>query len=210
MREKFGSYDKLLKNLIAEVRREEPGAFEELLKIYEPLILSFVGRFCRDDETKAYEDDVRQELTVAFYNCILSYDLSQDDVSFGLYAKICLNNALITQLRSLKKQKGLKTVSLDAILDSREDEKPPQRKKSALPTEEDFDLSVRVVKREELRELNKRIEEVLSPFENDVWRLYVIGCSAKEIAQKLGGNEKSIENAVFRIRKKLKHIFLKK
>lgn len=193
MREKFGSYDKILKDLIVQVRHGEQTAFEELLRIYEPLIVSFVGRFCQTEDAAQYAEDIKQELTVAFYNAILSYDISQTDVSFGLYAKICLNNALITQLRAQKKKKGPETVLVDMLEMDEEGEDP----------------SAELIKSEEMRELNRRIEKALSPFENQVWQAFVMGSSTKEIAQRMETNEKAIDNAIFRIRKKLKPLFSK-
>ena len=193
MREKFGSYDKILRELIVQVRHGKQEAFEELLRIYEPLILSYVGRF-DPNETLQDSEDIRQELTVAFYNSILSYDISQTDVSFGLYAKICLNNALITLIRAQKKQKSPETVWLNVEELDQGGEDP----------------SAELIKSEEMRELNCRIEKTLSHFENQVWQSFVMGCSSREIAQRLDTNEKSIDNAIFRIRKKLKPLFLKK
>lgn len=195
MREMFDSYDKIVKNLIIQVRKENQEAFEEMLQIYDPLITSFVNCFCRTDVADQDAEDIKQELTVAFYNSILSYDLGQTDVSFGLYAKICLNNALITQIRAMRKRKGAEMVSLES-----EDWLTEES--------EDFeDPSAALIKREEMRELNRRIEQALSPFENKVWRSYVAGCTSREIARSLGKSEKSIDNAIFRVRQKLKLLF---
>lgn len=192
----FDSYDTLVKNLILQVRMEDQDAFEEMLQIYEPLILSFVSRFANNDVTEQDVEDFKQELTVAFYNSILSYDLSQKDVSFGLYSKICMNNFLITQLRALKKRKSAEALALEG--------------ETRLMEEFDSqdDPSWDMIRREELRELNKKIEDALSDFENKVWKYYVSGCSSREIAEALGKTEKSIDNAIFRIRQKLKGLFL--
>ena len=65
------------------------------------------------------------------------------------------------------------------------------------------------VKKEELRELTDKIERELSPLENRVWRLYVTGTSCKNIALEVDKSEKSVENAIFRIRQKLKLLFPK-
>ena len=65
-----------------------------------------------------------------------------------------------------------------------------------------------MIKKEELRELTVRIEQMLSPFENKVWRLYVAGCTSREIAKQFGKTEKSIDNAVFRVRQKIKSLFV--
>ncbi|MGN0515790.1 sigma factor-like helix-turn-helix DNA-binding protein [Eubacterium sp.] len=45
--------------------------------------------------------------------------------------------------------------------------------------------------------------EELSSFENEVLRLYIMGCKYNEIAEKLDRNAKAIDNAIQRIRKKL-------
>ncbi len=195
MREMFDSYDKIVKNLILQVRKENQEAFEEMLQLYDPLITSFVNRFWRNDVTEQDAEDLKQELTLVFYNSILSYDLGQNDVSFGLYAKICLNNALITQIRAMKKRKGTEMLSLESedwISDEHENQEDP---------------AVALIKREEMRELNRRIDRALSDFENKVWRSYVAGCSSREIARTLGKSEKSIDNAIFRVRQKLKALF---
>ena len=184
-------HDKLIRDLIVQVKRGDQAAFEELLKTFEPLLISMVNRA----NLKQDEDAVKQDLTLAFYNAILSYNLTQSEVSFGLYAKVCLNNALVTHLRAIKKKKGLETVPLN-------DENFEQ-----IDVDDPF---VAVIKSEELRELNHRITEALSPFENVVWRLYVAGCSSREIAKDLNKDVKSIDNAIFRIRKKLKPLFVKK
>ena len=130
-----------------------------------------------------------------FYNAILSFDLEQKDVNFGLYAKICLQNALITQLRNLRKRTNLMPIPFDGdekLLDS---------------MVEDDEFFASFAKKEELKELTHRIERELSPLENKVWRLYVTGMSCKDIARETQKSEKSVENAVFRIRQKLKCLF---
>ena len=191
----FESYDDIVRNLIAHVRKEDQGAFEELLEIYEPLIVSFVNRFFNNGVSQQDAEDFKQDLTVTFYNAILSYDLSQTHVSFGLYAKICMNNFFITQLRLLKRRRGLETLSLE------------ETSMEGNEVKGEDDPSADVIRREEMREWNKKIEAELSAFEHKVWQYYFSGCSNREIAEILGKSEKSIENAVFRIRQKLKGLF---
>ena len=52
--------------------------------------------------------------------------------------------------------------------------------------------------------MKKRIFEVLSEFELEVLKLYLGGLSYKSIGEKLGKSEKSIGNALSRVRKKLR------
>lgn len=195
MRE-FNSYKNIVNSLILKVRASNQAAFEEMLELYDPLITSFVTRFSANNGNDQDAEDMRQELTVAFYNSILSFDMEQNEVSFGLYAKICMNNAMVTQLRALKKRNENSFVSLqseDVIMNAVGEDNP------------EHDL----IEREAVKELKTRIELLLSSFENKVWRLYVTGCTTREMAQTLGKSEKTIDNAVFRIRRKLKTLFSK-
>ncbi len=195
MKEKFGSYNDLVSGKISAVRNGDQQAFAELLGLYEPLFASLLSQ-CKDEEINEQDlEDIKQELTVVFYNAVLSFELDQKDVNFGLYAKICLRNALVTQMRRFRKRANLMPVFFSADEDL------------AASVADDDDVFTDLVKREELIALNKQIEAELSPFENKVWRLYVTGMSCKDIADAVDKSEKSIENAIFRIRKKLRALF---
>ncbi|MBR3935065.1 MAG: RNA polymerase subunit sigma-70, partial [Oscillospiraceae bacterium] len=60
------------------------------------------------------------------------------------------------------------------------------------------------IEKEELSDLKKQILSVLSDFEADVLRLYLRGFSYKTIAEKLGKTEKSVGNALSRVKNKLR------
>ena len=198
MNDKLNSYNSIINSLIVKTRSSNQAAFEELLELYEPLFKSLVTRYCSSNTNAQDAEDLKQELTIAFYNSIPSYDMEQNEVSFGLWAKICMNNALNTQLRALKKRNENPTVALmpeDVDLGVGGEEKSPENE---------------LVEKETVRELKTKIESVLSPFENKVWRLYVVGCTTREIAQTLKKSEKSIDNAIFRMRRKLAKSLLTK
>lgn len=195
MKEKNIEYTNIILSLIMKVRSGNQAAFEELLKLYEPLVFSFVDKYYANVSNKEDAEDLKQELTVVFYNSILSYDVEQTQVSFGLYAKICMNNAFVTQLRMLKKrnEKGVMILDVDEVFDDVvSEEKNPEDE---------------LVEREKMNELNTRIKATLSSFEYTVWKMYFAGCSSKEMADKMQTNERSVDNAVYRIRKKLKGLF---
>ena len=178
-----------VKDLILSVRSGNQEAFVTLLEKYRPLIDSSVVRFSYDEAYSLYREDLRQEASVVFYNSILAYDLEQNEVEFGLFAKICIQNALVSQLRTLKKR------SAETL------EKVPENLFASQTTE---DPSVRLLEQERIRSLYAVIRKNLSDFEYKVWQLYISGRSASDIASLLGSNEKSIANAIYRIRKKLR------
>ncbi|MBE6533540.1 MAG: sigma-70 family RNA polymerase sigma factor [Ruminococcaceae bacterium] len=177
-----------INKLILAVRGGDQAAFIELLKQYSPLIEASVNMFCSDGLSANDKDDFRQEASVAFYNSVLTYDLEQSDVELGLYAKICVCNALISQIRIAKRIPTEVQELSDNIVSNEAHE----------------DLSSRLLEEERLSFLFKIIRNTLSKYEYRVWELYLSGCSTSEIARQLNTDSKSISNAIYRIRVKLK------
>ena len=176
--------------LIKKVREDDGEAFELLLARYKPLIETAVDKFSSSDIAKPHKDDLRQEATLVFYNAILNYDLDNEDVEFGLYAKICVNNALISQIRKLGKK------SAEQFLDSAE------REDSAIAEEP----SQKIIEIESFERLDAVIRANLSQLEYRVWYRYASGLTARDIGKALGKSEKSVSNAIYRIRKKLRQL----
>ena len=178
--------------LILRVREGNQQAFSELLDKYRPLIDSLVSKFGQSELAKSCVEDLRQEAVVVFYNAILTYAENQSEVEFGLYARICISNALISQIRSINRRR------VEHYVES-------------IPIEfEATDLSSSpiddIVKQEDLRLLYRVIKKSLSNYEYIIWHSYMSGKTAKEIAQALNKNEKSISNAIYRIRRKLRDL----
>lgn len=197
MREQRESLNKMVVELIKSVRCGNQESFSQMLDLYEPLFASLLAKFKSDFCNEQDIEDMRQEITVVFYNSILSYDIGQSEVDFGLYAKICMTNALITQIRKMKRHNGALAVSTT------------EEDFLSHVSEEDNNPASGLIRNEEINELNQRIERVLSEFENRVWRLYMSGYSTREIALMLSKGEKSVDNAIFRIRQKLKTVFIR-
>ena len=178
-----------IKELILSVRNGDQEAFVTLLHKYKPLIESSVNRFSSDESFSLYHEDLKQEAAVVFYNSILAYDLDQTEVEFGLFAKICIHNALVSQLRLLKKRSAeTLEITPDDLFFAQDSDDP----------------SVKVLEQERLKSLYAVIRKNLSDMEYSIWQLYVSGRSAAEMARLLGISEKSVSNAVYRIRKKLR------
>ena len=127
-----------------------------------------------------------------FCRALDKYNTEQSDVAFGLFAKICIRNGLSTQAQKMKRR--IQTVSVD-------DANETELEKNC--TEE---LSDRLVEEESYRVLYECIRSTLSSYENRVWWLYLAGRTAKEIADELDTDEKSVQNAVYRIRRKLRGV----
>ena len=87
--------------LLLHIQKGSSGAFVKLSEKYAPLLESETLRYV-DSLSGADYDDLRQGALVSLYRAALSYRPDKG-VTFGLYAKICISNALISYLRVLKK-----------------------------------------------------------------------------------------------------------
>ncbi len=165
-------------------RSGDQQAFEDLLAAYAPLIETLVSSFASPDAE--YRDDFRQEACIAFYSALRHYDMEQETIPFGAYAKTCMKNRLISYARTLRRRGTPLPLECGDGADNTSD--PGQT----------------LVEEENYLALYRRIEEALSPYENRVWWLYLSGRTAREIASMLGKEERSVANAIYRIRKKLR------
>ena len=193
MREKSIKKTEEINELIELVVSGDSDAFTELVEIYNPLLKKILNAYTTEEMSREDIEDLSQEELIAFYRAIINFDKEQTNVEFGLYAKICITNSMISYKRAAAKKSNESRIGdeeMNSITDP-EGEVPKF-----------FEM------RESERELGEQIEETLSAYENEVWSYYVNGCSSKEIASKLNSNEKSIDNAIFRIRKKLKTLLI--
>lgn len=180
--------DTTLLQIISQVQAGSREAYLQLLGRYRPLLESSVARFITADMSQQDKEDLREEAERVFLNAASSYDTEQDAVDFGLYAKICLRNGLISEWRHLRARRRLETLPLEGEFKGRSSDDP----------------SVALEEEERFRWLYRFVRDHLSDFENQVWWLYVSGIEVKEIAQRLERDDRSIHNAIYRIRHKLR------
>ena len=179
--------------LIELVVAGDSDSFTKLVDQYNPLLKKILNAYTTEEMSKEDVEDLSQEELIAFYRAIINFDKEQTDVEFGLYAKICITNSMISYKRAAAKKSNESLIG-DEEMNS--------------ITDPEGEVSKFFEMRESERELGEQIEKTLSGYENEVWSYYVNGCSTKEIAAKLNSNEKSIDNAIFRIRKKLKTLLI--
>ena len=173
--------------LVRSVREDDSAAFDELYKRFRPLIRRQVNSFIKTSALgKAEKEDLIQESSYQLYKAAKAYDFTQTNVTFGLYAKICIKNYLISELRRVqRKQKR----------DARNNRIPAP---SAVlqPDAEPYPIEAR-------KSLLKMGESVLSKREAAVLDLYMQRRRYEDIARELSISVKSVDNALFRAKKKL-------
>ena len=180
-----------VRRLIADSQAGNQTALASLRERYTPLIESCSSRFFREGMSHQDREDILEEALINFCNAVCSYDTSFEGVEFGLYAKICIENGLVSFMRSFDRRRKISALSLDEI--SGDGEKRGQS-----------DMLDTLADREQVLLLANKIRACLSKYENKIWWMYVSGLSVREIAADIGVESKSVSNAIFRIRKKLK------
>ena len=165
-------------------------AFARLAEEYKPMLDSAVASY-KSDLCDQDIEELHQEALLAFHRAVQSYELLYGNVSFGLYAKICVSKALVSALRQLKKHGGVVVIPLDEI-------EPSELTVS--------DPASSVIEKESAAELRAFIRENLSKYENSVWWMHYSGMSIEEIAESLGSTKKSVSNALARIKRKLRSL----
>ena len=179
-----------LQQCVLAVREGDQQAFNHLLAEYTPLVEKQVAKYGKDLSEQDRED-LHQEALYALHRAALNYDFEQSEVEFGLYAKICIGNALISQLRLINRRRS--ELSVETVF--------------ATPGEPLEDPAARLIEEECARVLYRRMRRLLSDYENRVWSYVMLGYSAGQIAKHLNKPPHSIENAVYRIRQKLRREF---
>ncbi len=181
--------DENVNRLISEYRSDYELAFDRLAELYRPMLEAAVSSYSEALAGVYDSDDLMQYALIALSKAALTYDADQSRVSFGLYAKVCVTNSMISRARFALKR----SVSLLPI-------------EEFLGIADTADVSDRVIDRERTQALENLMTENLSKLEYDVLRLYASGLTSAEIAARLSRSARSVDNAIFRARKKLKSV----
>ena len=177
------SADQEILDLVLRARAGDDLAFSKLAQHYRRLIYWYLNRY---GVSGGDEDDYVQEALIGLLRAVRTFDESSS--SFKTYASSCIRNALVGALRKESRRLTSNPVSWDAsAVDLPSGETP----ESAL------------IDRESSSILYNKIFSVLSAFEKNVFYCYLANMNSAEIAALLDKEEKSVANALTRIRLKL-------
>lgn len=133
-------------------------------------------------------DDLVQEGLVGLLKAVQTYD-SEKQVSFYTYAMTCVKNKMISAYKKY-------SISFEEIPgDEAEEEHDPA----------DIPENI-VLEKERLNEIFDKIYSALSEREWRVFQLYLSGLAYNQIALRLGVPVKTVDNAMQRVRRKLKAV----
>ncbi len=157
-------------------------SFADLVREYSPYIKSVVSSF-----PDRHREDLYQEGLVALGSAYKTFDESRN-VPLEAYLKICIRRRIIAAYRVMKKSD--ETVDIDSSEIS-----------DPINIEED------IVDRKYNEDFFRALKDKLTDLEKNVLTGYLSEKSYAKIAEELGISEKKVDNALARIKNKVKKLF---
>ena len=149
-------------------------------------------------------EDLIQEGMIGLFKALRDYDIGRD-ASFHTFADLCISRQMYTAVQASRRQKHTPLNTYISIYSNMaESEGEEAYLVEALQSVADKSPEEVLIDKENIAGLEQTIEQALSPFENQVLDLYVTGMSYVQIAHVLGRDEKSTDNALQRIKAKIK------
>lgn len=150
-------------------------------------------------------DDLIQEGMIGLYNAIGRYDETKDS-SFMTFAAICINNKMLSAVSADNRLKNAPLNGYVSIYSTVTDEEGEEAALSEVLSARQSGNPEDIFLDKEQKELMKdRMLDRLSRLEKEILSYYMEGLSYARIAKLVGKPEKSVDNAIQRIRSKLKN-----
>lgn len=185
-------------HLIEKAKAGSEEAIQEIFKSFQGIMLL---------KTKKYffyggdKDDVLQEAMIGLLKAINGYEANRQ-ASFKTFAILCIKRQLITAIKSSNSGKyKILNMAVNNNENSYDYNAAPaySSKSFNFYNPEEIYLS-----KEKFRALKKYLKTNLSKMENEIFDYMLIEMTYMEIADKTGRDPKSVDNAIQRIKKKLK------
>ena len=142
-------------------------------------------------------EDLIQEGMIGLFKAVRDFQTDKE-ASFATFARVCIDRQIYSAIQNSNRQKHQPLNSYVSL--NQEDESSPI-----------WELSVEnpesiIIDQETTEDLRKRISDYLSPMENKVLDLYLKGKGYVEIGGILNKSPKSVDNALQRIRSKIREV----
>ena len=180
-------------------------ATEELFEKYKPLIVSLCKKMYKTNQNNGLDlNDLIQEGMIGFSTAISTFDDAKD-TTFFTYAKTCIERRLISVVKSASRYKHQLLNESYFVEDLAYDNKSLEN----LLEDNNSNPENKLIDDENANELIKNIQKQLTSLERAVFELKISGFNYREIAEILDKDNKSIDNAISRIKAKV-HNYLNK
>lgn len=200
MKEEYGQYSD--EELLIRLRDGEEAVTDYIMNKYKNLV--------RKKARSMYilgadSDDLIQEGMIGLFKAVRDYD-SGRDASFATFADLCVSRQMYTAVQASRRQKHIPLNTYISLNGSAGGESEGEEEELINRLAAQFGQSPEevVIDKENVDQLEKTIEKELSSFEKQVLDLYLTGMGYQQIAKVLGKDDKSTDNALQRLKNKLK------
>jgi RNA polymerase sporulation-specific sigma factor len=186
--------------LVIRARNGDTAALDALMRKYTGFVrLKASSYFLAGGES----DDLIQEGLIGLYKAVRDFR-SDKETSFRSFAELCITRQIITAIKAATR---FKHQALNAYVSF--SQTPAGQDDSdctlgdALPGPGVEDPAICVISTEELQSLVFTLGTGLSQLEADALRFYMEGLSYEQMAEELGCDTKTIDNALQRVKRKV-------
>lgn len=185
--------------IIKIIRNGDKQAQDYILDKYKALVKT---------KSRAYfligadKEDIIQEGMIGLYKAVRDYQ-SERNASFKVFAELCINRQIITAIKAATRQKHIPLNSYISLNKPVFEEESEQTYMDMLKIGEIFNPEALFISQEDKNFIENQMEKVLSDFETKVLAFYLQGKSYFEISKIIKKPEKSIDNALQRVKKKV-------
>ncbi len=203
IKENFSQND-IDNNYIQEIKNGNMNALNKIMEKYKSFVYLKAKPFFI---IGAEKEDIIQEGMIGLFKAIKGYNLDKD-VSFKIFADICIRRQIITAIKASTRQKHIPLnsyLSLNKTAFDAEDDRAiiEMIDKDLVP-----DPLETITTKETYQKIEKEMTKILSGFEQKVFNEYINGESYAKIAEKLNTHSKAVDNAIQRIKKKFEKYIL--
>ncbi|MCH5275926.1 MAG: RNA polymerase sporulation sigma factor SigH [Lachnospiraceae bacterium] len=187
--------------LIVRLRDGEERITDYIMDKYKNLVRSKAGSMYILGGDR---DDLIQEGMIGLFKAIRDYD-SGRDASFFTFAELCISRQMYSAVQAAGR---MKHIPLNSYISLYQTEEHGEEEKRILDILADNGLNPEdlVIDKENVENLEKQINKELSSFEKQVFELYMTGMSYSQIAKVLGRDDKSTDNALQRLKTKIRRM----
>jgi RNA polymerase sigma-H factor len=186
--------------LVMRARNGDGKALDELIRRYQGFVrLKASSYFLAGGDA----EDLIQEGLIGLYKAVRDY--SPELSSFRSFAELCVTRQIITAIKTATRFKHapLNTYVSFSHTPAGQESEADCTLGDALPGPSVDDPSVCVISTEELQSLVFTLGTGLSKLEADALKLYLEGESYETMAERLGCDTKTIDNALQRVKRKV-------
>ena len=187
--------------LVLRARNGDLAARDEMIRRYTGFVrMKASSYFLAGGDS----DDLVQEGLIGLYKAVRDFRPDKE-TSFRSFAELCVTRQIITAIKTATRLKHapLNTYVSFSHTPAGQESESECSLGDALPASHVHEPAVKVVSTEELQALVGCLSTSLSPLEADALRLYLEGSSYDQMAEQLGCDTKTIDNALQRVKRKI-------